>query len=151
MLLSQVLGGTAGSRIWMRLREREGLSYTAGSWAYADSFDSAGGIGISAIVAPQNLAKAKASLLDEVTRMQTGTIDPDELAKAKASWVKDLDTNLSSDSYVVDMLASEAYKGRTTEFTKDLRAKIEALTPADIERVAKAHLDAKRLIVVDAG
>src|SRR5262249_22580702 len=59
LMMSQVLGGDAGSRAWMRLREKEGLSYGVSTWAYADAFDPVGGFGGFAIVAPQNLAKAK--------------------------------------------------------------------------------------------
>jgi zinc protease len=151
LLLAQVLGGDAGSRVWMRLREKEGLSYGVAAWAYADSFDGVGGIGGYAIVAPQNVGKAKASLLEEIDRMLTGTVTEQELKRAKDSWLKDLETNLSSDSYVADMLANQAFRKRTTEFTRGLKTKIQAVTSADIARVAKAYLDPKRLIVVEAG
>jgi zinc protease len=151
LLLAQVLGGDAGSRVWMRLREKEGLSYGVAAWAYADSFDGVGGIGGYAIVAPQNVGKAKASLLEEVDRMLTGTVSDVELQRAKDSWLKDLETSLSSDSYVADMLADEAFRKRTTEFTSALKTKIQAVTAADIARVAKAYLDPKRLIIVEAG
>jgi predicted Zn-dependent peptidase len=36
-------------------------------------------------------------------------------------------------------------------FEEDLRAKLQAVTVADIERVAKKYYDAKRLTIVDAG
>jgi zinc protease len=150
-MVSQVLGGDTGSRLWMRVREHEGLSYGVGSWAVADAFDPAGSIGGYAIVAPQNLAKAKASILDEFGKIATGKIGDDELKRAKEAWLKQLDTNLSSDGYVMSMLANQLYRGRTTEFTKQLRAKVGALTPADVEKVAQKRLDPKRLIVVDAG
>jgi zinc protease len=150
-MVSQILGGGLGSRIWTRLREKEGLSYGAGSWADADSFVAVGYIGASAIVAASNIAKGRTSLLDEVTRMATSPVTQDELRHAKDSWIKDQDTNLSSDSYLVDMLTSQAYRKRTTAYSKDLRARIEALTPADIQRVAAKYLDPKRLIIVTAG
>jgi zinc protease len=151
LLLAQVLGGDAGSRMWMRLREKEGLSYGVGAWGYADSFDGVGGIGGYAIVAPQNVAKAKASLLEEVDRMLTGTVTEQELQRAKDNWLKDLDTSLSSDSFVADMLANQTFRKRTTEFTRGLKTKLQAVTAADIARVAKAYLDPKRLILVEAG
>jgi zinc protease len=151
LMVSQVLGGDTGSRSWMRLREHEGLSYGVGTWAYADAFDDAGGFGGYAIVAPQNLAKAKASLLDEIQRITSAKISDEELGHAKDAWLKEQDTSLSNDEYVVWMLANQLYCGRTNAYLKELRAKIAALTTADVERVAAKRLDPKRLVVVDAG
>jgi zinc protease len=151
LMAAQILGGDTGSRTWMRLREHEGLSYGVGTWAWADSFDASGGFGGYAILAPQNLSKAKASLLEEVARLVSGKPADDELARAKDAWIKDQDTSLSDDGYVAQMLGNQVYVGRTTEFTKQLRARIQAVTPADVERVAKKYLDPKRLTMVDAG
>ncbi len=151
LMASQVLGGDTGSRAWMRLREKEGLSYGVQTWAFAGALDDSGGFGGYAIVAPQNLAKAKASLLEEIQKIVSGPVDDKELQRAKDAWIKEQDTSLSNDNYVVGMLARELYHGRTTDFTKQLRAKIAALTPADVVRVAKKLLDPKRLVIVDAG
>ena len=74
-----------------------------------------------------------------------------ELRHAKDAWIKDLDTSLSNDGFVVQMLARQTFRGRTTAESKQLRAKIEAVTAADVERVAKKYLDPKRLVIVDAG
>jgi predicted Zn-dependent peptidase len=49
------------------------------------------------------------------------------------------------------MLALQTFRGRTTAYSKDLRAKIAAVTADDIARVAKKYLDPKRLVIVDAG
>jgi zinc protease len=151
LMLSQVLGGDTGSRAWTRLRENEGLSYGVATWASADADDAVGQLGGYAIVAPQNLAKAKASLLDEIQKIAGNRITDNELKRAKDAWIKDQDTSLSNDNYVVQLLASQTFHGRTTEFTKQLRGKIQAVTVADVERVAKKYLDPKRLTVVDAG
>jgi zinc protease len=151
LMLSQVLGGDGGSRAWMRLREKEGLSYGVATWAYADAFDKAGGIGGYAIVAPQNLEKAKKSLLEEIDKMTTGKVSAEELKRAKDGFIKDQDTSLSDDNNVKEMLVTQAYRGRTTAYTKEMRAKVQAVSADDIQRVAKKYLDPKRLTVVDAG
>ena len=151
LMVSQVLGGDAASRVWMRLREKEGLSYGAGTWAYADAFDPVGGFGGYAIVAPQNLAKARAALLDEIEKLRAGKVSAEELKRAKETWIKEQDTGLSNDSFVVQMLSLQTFRGRTTAHTKELRAKIGAVTPEDIARVANKYLDPKRLAIVDAG
>ncbi|HEY5949220.1 MAG TPA: insulinase family protein, partial [Kofleriaceae bacterium] len=151
LMVSQVLGGDAASRAWMRLREKEGLSYGVGTWAFADAFDNVGGFGGYAIVAPQNLAKAKASLLEEIDKLTNSKVTAEELKRAKDTWIKEQDTGLSNDGYVIEMLSRQTFRGRTTAYTKELRAKIQAVTADDVARVAKQYLDPKRLVIVDAG
>ncbi|CAN5904027.1 hypothetical protein BH11MYX2_BH11MYX2_17830 [soil metagenome] len=151
LIVGQVLGGDAGSRIWMRVREKEGLSYGAGAWTFAGSDEDNGGIGGYALVAPQNVAKAKASIVEEFTKMSTGAVTDAELARAKATWIKGDDTNLSNDEWLVESLATQTFLGRTTEYRKSLRAKLQALTAAQVTEVAKKYLKPAMLIVVDAG
>ncbi len=151
LMVGQILGGDAGSRVWMRLREHEGLSYGAGAWTYAAAQDEVGGVSGYAIVAPQNLAKAKASILDEFTKMSTSKVTDEELAHAKDEWTKQQDTSLSNDGYVANQLANNLFLGRTLAHRAALRAKVAAVTTADVERVAKKWLHPDKLVIVDAG
>jgi zinc protease len=151
LMVSQVLGGDAASRAWMRLREKEGLSYGVATWAYADSFDNVGGFGGYAIVAPQNLGKAKAALLEEIDKLTTTRVSDEELKRAKETWLKEQDTALSNDGYVVQMLSRQTFRSRTMAFAKELRSKVQAVTADDVARVAKKYLDPKRLVIIDAG
>ena len=151
LMAGQVLGGDLAGRLWQRLRETEGLSYGTAAWTTAGVLDDAGSVGGFAIVAPQNLAKAKASMLEEIAKIASGGVTETELAHAKETWVKAQDTSLSDDSVVTNLLATQAYQGRTTRETAELRAKVAAVTVADVARVAKQYLIPSRLIVVDAG
>ncbi len=151
LMAAQLLGGYTGSRLWMRLRETEGLSYGVGVTAHAGSTDDAGGFDGYAIVAPQNLAKAKTSFIAELTNLATTPVPADELARAVTAWIKQEDTSLSDDDYQLELLVTELYRDRTPAFERELRAKIQAVTPADIARVAEKYYDAKRLTIVDAG
>jgi zinc protease len=151
VLLGQIVGGDTASRIWMRLRESEGLSYGAGVWTEADALDEVGSTQGYAIVAPQNADKALASILDEYKKASTGVVTPEELARAKEAWSKALDTNLSNDSYVLHKLAEGLFTKRTLTWSADLRTKIKAVTTDDIARVAKKYLHPEKLVVVKAG
>jgi zinc protease len=152
LLVSQILGGGPGSRLWMRLREKEGLSYGTGSSASASDEDNVGSFDSYAIVAPQNLKRAKASMLDEIRRIQTATdiVEP-ELTLAKDGWIKQEDTNLASDAFLRRMLAQNVYLGRTTAWQKSMRDKIAAVTLADLKRVAAKYVDVNKLVIVSAG
>lgn len=151
LMLGQILGGSTGARIWMRLREAEGLSYGAFAWTYAEAQDAVGGVQGRAIVAPQNLARARASMLDELAKMATGVVTDAELTRVKDAWSKELVRNLSSDDYLVATFASDLFLGRTMEWRRQLEARIRAVTRDDVARVARKYLRPDKLIVVEAG
>ncbi len=152
LMVGQILGGDEGSRLWMRVREHEGLSYGIGLGTSAGSLDDFGTVTGGAIVAPQNLAKAKASILDELGKLAAGgTVTDAELAHAKGAWLKSQETDLGSDRFVVAMLVRHLHTRRTAAWTKELRAKIAAVTATDVMRVAKANLHVNRLLVIEAG
>jgi zinc protease len=57
LLGNYMLGGSSDSRLMRRIREKEGLSYSVGSFLSADSFYPRGAFGVSAIYAPQPRAR----------------------------------------------------------------------------------------------
>ena len=151
LMLGHVLGEGGGSRLWMRLREHEGLSYGVWGWTDAGTFDEVGVIGAGAIVAPQNLAHAESSMLDEIGKLLTTPITADELTRARDGWKQDFARGLASDDRVSNLLVWDLYDGRTFAWRKALEAKVAALTPADLDAVAKKYLRPDKLIVVEAG
>ena len=149
VIANQVLGGGVGARLWMRIREKDGMSYDLGSWLSVG--DTGGGeIGVYAITAPQNLAKVEASLTDELRRIATQPIAAAELTRAKEAWLKIQDTALADDGAVASLLARQLYAGRDLAYVKNLRAKIAALTAADVERAAKKYVEPDRVVLVKA-
>ena len=137
----------------MRLREKEGLSYGACAWAYADAFDEVGGFGGYAIVAPQNLAKAKAAMLEEIEKMRDRQGHRRRAASARRtrgsrSRTRACRTTATSLGMLRDQTVPRPHDGSAR---RTLRAKIQAVTADDVERVAKKYLDPKRLVIIDAG
>jgi zinc protease len=61
VLGNYLLGGSSDARLARRIREKEGLSYSVGSWLSASSQDEAGEFGVYAIYAPQNRARVQAA------------------------------------------------------------------------------------------
>jgi zinc protease len=151
VVLGQLLGGDLGSRLWMRVREAEGLSYGIGAGISADAFDPVGVLAGNAIVAPQNADRAMASITDELKKAAGGGVTAEELTRAKAAWSKTLDTDLSNDGYVSEQLLEGLFEKRTLTWWKDLRTKVNAVTAEDIARAAKAHLSADAFVLVKAG
>ncbi|HEY4245131.1 MAG TPA: insulinase family protein [Kofleriaceae bacterium] len=153
LLAGYLLGGDTGARLWLRVREREGLSYEIAASASASPFDEPDGVfQANAIMAPQNIAKVRASVLDELTKLASGSpITDDELARAKSGWLQMRDTELSNDDAVASLLADTLYHHRTLAFSRDLRSKIGALRSSDLSRVFAKYLRPSDLLIIDVG
>ena len=148
---SQLLGGSTGSRLWMRLRERDGFSY--GVWGGLDvgELDPVGQVMMGAILAPQNLVKAKAAMLEEVAALRTTGVTDDEVAVARKALVEQEDNILADDGGLVAMLGRDRYLGRDYAWRRARRAALAKVSAADVNRVLKLYLVPERLTWVEAG
>ena len=68
LLANQLFGGGHLSRLWTRIRERDGLSYGVGSGIDWSSFEANSRWTASASFAPQNRARIEAALREEIDR-----------------------------------------------------------------------------------
>ena len=73
-LANYMLGGSTGARLFKRIREKEGLSYSVQSMFSAPTKDDGGQFMAVAIAAPQNTPKAEASMKDELARTVEGRL-----------------------------------------------------------------------------
>ncbi len=150
-LANYILGGSAGSRLFTRIRSKEGLSYGAGS-QFRPSTDDDGSLFVGyAIAAPQNAPKVEASFKDELQQIAKNGFTEQEIAAAKKSWLEQQKIQLSQDQTLVHILASHEHDGRTMQWTADLDKKVEALTPAQINDVFRRRVDPTALSIVKAG
>ena len=146
-----LLGGSADSRLWRRIREKEGLSYSVGSSLSASSFDERGAFGISAIYAPQNRARVEAAAKEELDRAMREGFTKDEVEAAKSGYLQARRGARGQDGALAARLAGYAVLDRTMQWDADFDAKISALTPESILAALKRHLDFSRLSSVKAG
>ncbi|UGA40718.1 insulinase family protein [Chromobacterium haemolyticum] len=68
LVANKILGGGVKSRLLDRLRQKDGISYYAGSQFKAGSFEPVASLSLVAIYAPQNLEKLKQGVTEELTR-----------------------------------------------------------------------------------
>ena len=148
-----LFGGGAGlnSRLMERLRQKEGLSYGGGSSISAGSIDRAGGFGIGAIAAPQNLSKVEASVLSELERTLKGGFTDAEIARAKSGLLQQRVQTRAQDGAVAAGWTTYLYLGRTYEWSKQFEAKIAAVTTAQVNAAFRKAIDPAQLSVVIAG
>src|SRR5688572_26092047 len=133
-VVDQMLGGSPDSRLAMRLREKDGLSYSAGSFVQPGQIDDNGTVGMYAIFPPKELARVREAFDQELARVLKDGFTADEVAAAKRALLEERRTNRAQDSVVAGALVAQAFLGRT--FAESAR------TDAAIEKVDVAAANA---------
>jgi zinc protease len=146
-------GGSSGlqNRLIDRLRQRDGLSYGAGSGVNLASLDRASTFGIGAIGAPQNMAKIEAAVREELERVTRDGFTQKELDDARNGILQERVLARSEDGTLAVAWVGNLYAGRTFAFSRQLEDRIRALTVADLNAAWRKHIDASKLVVSVAG
>jgi zinc protease len=144
-------GGAINSRIANRLRQKEGLSYGAGSQFQASALDQVGSWAAFAIYAPENLARLESAFREELALALEKGFTAEEVAAAKTSWLQSQATGRAQDRQLCMRLNSDLFNGRTLAFQAQLETRLQALSNEEILAALRQRLDPGKLNVVRAG
>jgi zinc protease len=144
-------GGFLNSRIAMRLRQKEGLSYGAGSSLNVSSLDQWGRFTATAIYAPQNVEKLEAAFKEEMARMAKDGFTAEEIAAAKSGWLQSRQVSRAQDNELAARLNNYLFLGRTLTWDEELERKVAALTPEQINAAMRRYIDPSKLIIIKSG
>lgn len=153
MLADYIFGGGGGlkSRLLDRIRQKEGLSYGGGTQLSAGEWDRAGMFGISAIAAPQNLAKVDVAVREELARALKDGFTAAELAGAKSGLMQQRVQNRADDATLAAGWTSYLYRGKTYEWSADFEKRMMAVTLPQLNAAFRKAIDPAKLSVVMAG
>ena len=142
-LLGSVIGGGTSSRLWQQVREERGLAYSVG--AVGSHFTDAGVFQIYAGTSPEHLDEVLDISLEEMRRALQEPVGEEELRLVKDQAVSSILLGLESTSARAGTLArQEIVHGRRIP-PEQVIARIEAVTPEDLLRVATEHFKTDRL------
>jgi zinc protease len=145
-------GGFLNSRLPMRLRQKEGISYFAGSQLQVQSLDRYGVFMGIAIYAPQNVERLESGYMEEMARVVAEGFTQEEVDAAKSGYLQARSQGRANDGELVGTLVSRRFAGRTlTSYDANFERQVEALTPAAVNAAAKKFIDPKRTVRVKAG
>ena len=136
----KVLGGDADSRIWTRLREREGLAYGAGVSLAGNSFEPRSRFALQASAASDKADAALAGLQDELARALKDGFTPAEVERAKRAWLQERKTMLRDERAYAASLAQGLYSGRDYAWLARYDEKIAELDAAQVTRALRKYL-----------
>ena len=99
-----ILGGSFTSRIWDRLREKEGLCYGTGTRLTIDSKDPYSMFMTFAICNPENIDKVDKGAMEEIAKIVKDGVTPKELEEAKKGYLEEMKVQRASDGSIGSML-----------------------------------------------
>ena len=104
-------GGGLSSRIADRLRQKDGLSYGAGSCFGASPLDPRADLMINAIYNPINVAKVVTGVDEELERLLRDGVTTAELDGAKTGYLQQQQNQRTNDMAITGALAENLYRG----------------------------------------
>jgi zinc protease len=144
-------GGFLNSRLAVRIRQKEGLSYGVGSMFFASSWEKDGYFGGRAIYAPQNSERLVKAFDEEMTAIADKGFSAQEVADAKSGWLQQRTVSRSNDGELARNLGQRAFQNRTLAWDADLEKKVGALTPEQINAAMKKFINPAKICKVEAG
>jgi zinc protease len=135
-----MLGQGGASRLWVRIREKGGLSYDVRSGIDWNQHEANSAWKATAIFAPQNSGKVEAAFKKEVARALKDGFDAKELNEAKQSLLNFRRLSRAQDHNLAGALASNLYLNRTFAVSQKVDDQIAALTLEQVNAALRKHL-----------
>jgi len=150
LVMNQILGGSATSRLFLNLRVAKG--YTYGSYSRPQVLEKSLLWTASAEVRNEVAGQALAEMNKEIAGMRDGLVPEATLASVKRYLAGLFLLKLSSIDYQADSLAGfERNKQSAEREMASYLERLNALTPEDIRRVARTYLDPSKMVTVAVG
>ena len=151
VLGNYILGSGAASRLFSRIRGREGLSYGVSSGFSASPRSDAASFTVNAIAAPQNAARVEESFRDELATVLRDGYTAEEFAEAKRSWAQARQVGRTEDGGLANQLGLWTHVGRTMAWDAELEARVAALTVEEVRDAMRRHLDVEKMVFMKGG
>jgi predicted Zn-dependent peptidase len=150
-VMDYILGdGSFTSRVTSRVRNDEGLAYSAGSYFSPEKYYP-GTIGLYFQSKAESVAFAAKICVEEARRLREAPVREDELARAKDALRLSLPERFATAARAADALAENEFLGRPLDWYARYGERIAAVTADDVRRVAREHLRPDDFVVVAVG
>jgi zinc protease len=149
-IMADILGGGFSSRLFKRLRTQLGYVYGIDAdWAAA--YDHPGLFEIGGSTKSETTEPAIAVVLQEMDRIRASEVTAEELETAKQTSLNSFVFHFDTPEKTLARLLRYRYYGYPDDFIFEYRKALEAVTQADVIRVARQYLDPAAFTVVAVG
>jgi zinc protease len=146
-----IFGQGQDSRLWQRVRQKEGLSYGVGSGIQWSATDANSLFSMGAIFAPQNQARVEAAVLEELARSLQDGFTPAELGSARSGLLNARRLGRAQDAAVAGRLAANLLLARRFALAQQVDDAIAALTLDQVNAAWRRHIAPGQLVLGWAG
>ncbi len=144
-------GGFLNSRLAVRIRQKEGISYGVGSNVNIAALDNASSFTAFAIYAPENAAKLEAAFMEEIKKVITEGFTAEEVSAAKSGWLQQRTVSRAQDQGLALALNNAMFLNRTFAWDETIEKAVSELTAEQVNAAMKKHLDPAKINIVKAG
>jgi predicted Zn-dependent peptidase len=150
-VMNEILGGSGfTSRITQTVRSNEGLAYSAGSsLTFGTWYPGRFRAGFQS--KSRTVGYAAHLVLEEVRKIREQPVTDEELTTIKRNLVETFPSNFASRAQTVGIFAADEYTRRDPRYWQTYRERIEAVTAAEVQRVAQRYLDPARFVMLVVG
>ncbi len=147
-VLSNILGGTMSSRLFIEVRERRGLAYYVNSGI--SNFRDIGTLECSAGVDPTKLHDTITVMIEQINRLKNEPVSEEELLRAKRNIKGRISLRLEDSHAIARYLVNEELFYNQVIQPEEYIAKIEKVTASDIMEIANQvfQVEGRKLAVV---
>jgi zinc protease len=149
LVMNHILGGGPASRLFLNLREEKGYTYGISSFFSGSSYP--GVMAASTDVRTAVTEDALRDLVAEIARMGSEPVSAQELTNAKRALVGTFALSLDSPGALVGNLVTQKVYNLPADYWDTYPQRVEAVTSAEIQRVASKYYDRTRLQIVAVG
>ncbi|WP_026109863.1 pitrilysin family protein [Flavobacterium sp. WG21] len=144
-------GGFLSARIPMRLREKEGISYGAGSFVNVPITNDVSYWAYYAFLNPTKKNAVEIAAKEEIAKALKDGFTAEELKSNLVSWLNERKTRLGDDGTLMDLTNVYLQYGVPLEDYDTLEAKVKALKIEEVNAVAKKYLSLDKMTSVYVG
>lgn len=142
-VLGALLGGQSG-RLFLELRERQGLAYQVAVHV-AEGLDP-GYLAIHVACAPDKLERVHEAIRKELERLQSGGVTADELARAKNYVIGAHQVAMQRRAAIATAMAFHEAYGLGWQSWRDYADRVGAVGMSEVEAATRAHLRWERAV-----
>lgn len=149
LVMNQVLGAGASSRVFMNLREEKG--YTYGAYTRMDMKRLAGDIEATAEVRTPVTGDSLKEFFYELNRIRDERVPDEELKDAKNYLTGVFPLRAETQEGMTGLILNQQLYGLPSDYLQTYRDNVNAVTSDDVQRVANEHLYPDTLAIVIVG
>ncbi|MFN2393089.1 MAG: M16 family metallopeptidase [Pyrinomonadaceae bacterium] len=149
LVMNQILGAGASSRLFMNLREEKG--YTYGAYSSLDARRLAGAFEATSEVRTPVTGDSLKEFFYELNRIRDEKVSEGELKDAKNFLSGVFPIRVETQEGLTNLIVSQQLYNLPADYLQTYRHKINEITIEDVERAAKKYITPEKLAIVVVG